>query len=170
MPNDATPSFVSSLVFGGAVEKIHVQTSANFSPLASVRFLDPAACAAFFEATSNGLVYGRDAQGRELVAWVEQIKDVDVIGGLLTNWILAGTTRCVRAVPVEKEMSKEYLWKMAERKGRVLEGMKDDVTKSGLSRYVIWRFCDIAHAVQFKAALARDEEWEAINVTFASDP
>lgn len=95
---------------------------------------------------------------------------MDVIGGLLGQWIQAGVTRCVRAVPVEAEYGREYLWEMAEQKTRKLEGIDDSRNEKTGARYVIWRFCDIKYAVEFKAALARDEEWEVCNVSYADDP
>lgn len=71
--------------------------------------------------------------GRELVVFVELAKDVDVIGGLLQGWIDTGASRCVRVIGVEEHWGKVALTKLAEVKGRVLEGMSDGVTPGGVS-------------------------------------
>ena len=173
LPSDATETFVTSLVFGGPLEKIDVQPSlsaASESSTAYIRFLDLSHCQKFYDATSNGLVYGHDSAGEERIAWVTLSSDVDVVGGLLSQWIIAGFTRCVRAVPVDDSITTDQLRKIAERKARKVEAVEDGQTITGMSRFVIWRFCNISHAVEFKAALSRDEEWEACNITFADDP
>lgn len=167
------------------MEQIHLRGDET----ASVKFLHAADCNKFYEDTSNGLVYGKDLQGKEKVVWVSLAKDVDVVGGLLSGWIEAEMTRCVRAVPVEDDIGKEYLWKIAARKNRNVENIEIGRNAGGVnispfpsavdyhtndlqqkSRFAIFRFADIAHAVTFKAALARDEEWEHCNITFAKDP
>ncbi|KAL9129023.1 MAG: hypothetical protein Q9217_002425 [Psora testacea] len=152
-------------VFGGPLEQIYIRDSDT----ASVKFLHAEDCTSFYEKTSNGLVYGKDANGREKIVWVSLGKDVDVVGGLLDQWITSDFTRCVRAVPVDEDYGKEALWKIASRKNRSIEGIEDGKTPGG-SRYIIFRFTDIAHAVQFRGALARDEEWEHCNITYTEDP
>ena len=138
--------------------------------------------------TSNGLVYKKDAKGRELVLFVELSKDVDVVGGLLRGWIASGVTRCVRAVGVETEWGMDGLLKMAERKNRKVEKIVDGQNSGGVgcptsdafptgkltrvwqARSVVFRFCKVEDAVQFRAALSRDEEWEHCNIHYAADP
>ena len=87
----------------------------------------------FYEETSNGLVYKKDAKGRELCVFVELSKDVDVVGGLLQGWIASGVTRCVRAVGVEAEWGLEGLLKIAERKNRKVEKVVDGQNGGGVS-------------------------------------
>lgn len=123
----------------------------------------------FYDETSNGLVYKQDAKGRELVVFVELCKDVDVVGGLLQGWILSGVTRCVRAVGVEADWGMDRLVKIAERKNRKVEKIVD-VYYPGGARSVVFRFCKVDDAVQFKAARSRDEEWEHCNIQYADDP
>lgn len=100
---------------------------------ASVKFLHAADCKKFYDETSNGLVYGKDPNEIEKFVWVELAKDVDVVGGLLTQWIASNFTRCVRAVPVDEDFGKEYLWKMASRKNRRVEGIEDGRNPGGVS-------------------------------------
>ena len=38
------------------------------------------------------------------------------------------------------------------------------------ARSVVFRFCKVEDAVQFKAALSRDEEWEHCGIHHAADP
>lgn len=87
----------------------------------------------FYEETSNGLVYEKDAKGRELVLFVELSKDVDVVGGLLQGWIASGVTRCVRAVGVEADWGMDGLLKIAERKNRKVEKIVDGQNPGGVS-------------------------------------
>lgn len=105
---------------------------------ATVRFMDAKDCQNYYDDTSNGVVYGKDAQGRELVCFVEQGKDVDVIGGLLLGWIDTGVTRCVKAVGVEEDFAVDTLRKMGERKGRRVESLEDGKTPGGVSSPNSW--------------------------------
>ena len=129
LPKGSTAGFVASLVFGGPVEQIHMSDGAT----ASVKFLHGADCKKFYDETSNGLVYGTYPNGRERIVWVSLAKDVDVVGGMLRQWITSDFTRCVRAVPVDEDLGKEYLWKMASRKNRSVEGIEDGQNPGGVS-------------------------------------
>lgn len=176
-----------SLIYGGPLESINIRDSISTRSAASiakvsasVRFLHAADCQRFYDDTSNGLVYGKDLQNREKVVYVELAQDVDVVGGMLSQWIDTGASRCVRAAPVEEEAAagafgRRSLWELAGRQGRKVEGMEEGRTPmraggQGNRRYVVWRFCEIKDAVAFRGALVRDEEWETCNVTFADDP
>lgn len=120
LPPASTTAFVASLVYGGPLEQIHIRDDDT----ASVRFLHAADGEKFYRDTSNGLVYGKDWQGKEKIVWVHLAKDVDVIGGKLEGWIQAEMTRCIRVVPLEDDIGKEYLWKIASRKNRIVEGIE----------------------------------------------
>ena len=96
--------------------------------------MDAGDCMKYYGDTSNGLVYEKDAKGRELVLFVELSKDVDVVGGLLQGWIAIGVTRCVRAVGVEADWSMDALVKIAERKNRKVEKIVDGQNAGGVSR------------------------------------
>ena len=89
----------------------------------------------FYEETSNGLVYKKDAKGCELVLFVQLGKEVDVVGGLLQGYIASGVTRCVRAVGVEVKWDWNDLVKMAERKNRKVEKIVDGQNAGGVSSY-----------------------------------
>ena len=78
-------------------------------------------------------MYAKDANKRDMVAFVDMGKDVDVVGGLLHAWIGQGATRCVRAVSVDKDLPIDRLKQMAEDKGRKLEAVKDAVNARGVS-------------------------------------
>ena len=164
LPTKSTLSLVASLVFGGPLENIKV-----YETMASVKFLHAADCQAYHDATSNGVVYGKDLQQNEKVCWVERSRDVDVIGGLLSEWIEKGVTRCVRAVPVDERIGMDALKSLALQKGRSLEGMELGKTPGGV-RFVVWRFAEIADSVAFRGALLRHEDWESCNIMYVSDP
>ena len=133
LPHGSTATFVASLVYGGPVEEIHIRSSAAGDLSAVIRFMDAEDCMRFYNETSNGLVYKKDAKERELVLFVELSKDVDVVGGLLQNWIVSGVTRCVRAVGVETDWGMDGLRKIAERKNRKVEKIVDGQNPGGVS-------------------------------------
>ena len=135
LPRDSTATFVASIVYGGAVEEIQIRSSAARNLTAVVRFMKAEDCSKFYEETSNGLVYKKDAKGRELVVFVELAKDVDVVGGLLQGWIDTGITRCVRAVGVESKWDLDGLFKIAERKNRKVEKIVDGQNAGGVSTH-----------------------------------
>ncbi|KAL6717111.1 hypothetical protein ACLMJK_005026 [Lecanora helva] len=171
IPSNATLSFVAGLVYGGAIEflNLNTTTSASGDMTATVRFMKADDCMSYYNATCNGVVYGKDAQGRELACFVKLGKDVDVVGGLLSNWIEHNVTRCVRAVGVDTGMDRAFLIKVREGKMGKLEGVSDTINPN-MHRAVVWRFCKVEDAVHFKASLSRDEEWEHCNIHHAVDP
>ena len=122
-------------MYGGPIEEIQIRPSAAGNLSAAVRFMNAKDCKRFYEETANGLVYKKDAKGRELVLFVELAKDVDVVGGLLQGWIDTGITRCVRAVGVESKWNSDGLRKIAERKGRRVEKIVDGQNAGGVSTY-----------------------------------
>lgn len=124
---------MACLVYGGAVEYIQMRSSADGVLTASVRFMDADACTQYYDDTSNGIVYKKDVQNRESVAFVELAKYVNVVGGMLQQWIDNGVTRCVRAVGVDEEWGTDGLKKIAERKNRKLEGISDSKNHGGVS-------------------------------------
>ena len=170
LPPSSTTAFICSMVFGGALERVKLHHDPDTAFItATVRFLSGDACKNFYDATANGLPFKFGPVSREMVAWVTLGKEVDVIGGLLAQQIEQGATRCVRAVPVDADLEAIDLKKLAVEKGRQFEGFEDGLTQED-SRFVIWRFCDIADAVAFRGVLARKEEFESCNVSFSEDP
>ena len=134
LPFKATPKFVASIIYGGAIEEINMRTSTFGDLSASVRFVSADDCMDFYDKTANGIVYKKDAQDRDLVLFVELGKDVDVVGGLLQGWIDTGVTRVVRAVGVDEGFSQDDLRILAEGKGRKLEALQDYINPGGVSR------------------------------------
>lgn len=110
-----------------------MRSSADGTFTASVRFTDADACKRYYDDTSNGIVYKKDIQNRESVAFVGLAKDVDVVGSMLQQWIDSGVTRCVRAVGVGEGWGMDGLQQIAERKGRKLEGISDSKNPGGVS-------------------------------------
>ncbi|MCJ1465500.1 hypothetical protein MMC07_004118 [Pseudocyphellaria aurata] len=157
-----TASLVASLVWGGIIEEIQVKSSS-----ADVLFADGDDCQTYFEATAGGIKYTRD--GRDTVVSVEKGRDVDVISGRLDTYLQRGFTRCVRAVDVLETFTLADLWTKAKLKNRKVEGIQVAKNEAGL-RYVVFRFCSIAHAVSFKQGIVRDEEWEHCNIHYVADP
>lgn len=168
-------------MWGGIVEEIQIKTSS-----ADVLFAYADDCQRYCDASANGIKYKKD--GRDLVAFVDKGKDVDIVSGQLSSYLEQGFTRCVRAVDVLDKFAPGDLRMKAEFKNRKVEGIDIGKTEAGVSltalavivwkyllhdtqlRYVVFRFCSIAHAVGFKLALARDEEWDHCNIHHIADP
>lgn len=131
--------------------------------------MDADVCKRYSDDTRNGIDYKPTPQSEELVAFVYPSQDVNPVGGMLQQYIDNGVTRCVRAVGVGEEWTPVALKKLAEEKGRKLEGISSSINPAG-ARSVVFRFCKVEHAVQFNSALVRNEDWEQCNVHFAADP
>ena len=117
LPPNSTPAFVSSIVFGGQLERIHMLgESAAF-----VTFLHGSDCQRFYAATDNGLVYGKSDDGREKFVHVRLGKEVDIVAGQLKEWISKGWTRCVRATHVDEDITLQEMKAQALGKRRALE-------------------------------------------------
>ncbi|KAL8723034.1 MAG: hypothetical protein Q9225_000576 [Loekoesia sp. 1 TL-2023] len=162
LPQDSTPTFIASLVYGGPLESISLSGTTAF-----VTFLRPDDAMKYYDATANGLLYKKD--GVEHVIMTDLGKDVNPVSGILREWTEKEFTRCVRAIGVDKEWSMESLYETAGRKGRKVEKIVDGKNVNKM-RSVTFRFCDIADAVKFKQMLNRAEEWEECNVHYAPDP
>ncbi|KAI4116076.1 MAG: hypothetical protein LQ345_003447 [Seirophora villosa] len=163
LPESSTPTFVASLVYGGALESIRTSEGKH----AYVTFLHADDAAKYYDATANGLLYKK--KGVDHVIMTDLGKDVDPVSGLLREWTEKEFTRCVRAVGVDEDWSLHALYATAEKKGRQVEKVVDGINANGM-RSVTFRFCDIADAVRFKQTLSRAEDWEECNIHFAPDP
>lgn len=172
---------------GGALERIDVKGST-----ACVLFLHAKDCQKFYDATANDLDYS--FEDRKGVAKVSKATDVNVVSGQVRTWIQAGFTRCVRVKDIRSDLNdeelKEKLREKAAYKNRIVEDVVIGITETNVSmsfsavfkticahqsekkelRFAIVRFCDIHHAIQFKNALTREEEWEECNIHFSPDP
>ncbi|MDI1488841.1 MAG: hypothetical protein OHK93_008117 [Ramalina farinacea] len=119
LPTNVTLAFIANLVYGGPLEKIRIHVGGKG---ASVTFLNPADCKKFFDSTGNGLAYnispptGPVRRFRHLD--VELSDTVEPVVGKLYEYVQKGLTRCVKAVPVDDEITMPFLEKMAADKNR----------------------------------------------------
>ncbi|KAL3476237.1 hypothetical protein BJX99DRAFT_228126 [Aspergillus californicus] len=157
-----TPDKVLSLIHGGVIESISVTAAGN----AHVLFCDFAACRAFYDKYPNGIDLDKE---RKFTAFVEIGKEVDVVSSQLSFHLSVGSTRVVRAVGVDMEVTMSELVKIATIGGRKVEKIIDSFVP-GFPRSVNFRFCSIDDAVRFRGALVRNEDWEHCNVQYNTDP
>lgn len=170
-------------MWGGIVEEINIKPN-----LAEVLFAYAEDCQNYCDATAKGIKFKKD--GRDVVTFVDKGKDVDVVSGKLTTFLELGFTRCVRAVDVHEKFTPNELRMKAELKNRKIESIEIGMTEAKVSfialvifplksclhdaqpplRFVVFRFCSISNAVEFKQSLQRDEEWEHCNVHYIADP
>ena len=162
--DNPSPQLIASLVFDGPLEQI--LTTSNS---ASVTFLHADDCQKYFNATGNGIKFGKN-----LIADVRLSTEVDVVGGRLQALIDKEATRCVRAVGIRPENQLKYHVLEAMAKGRMTRERKvERIIKEKNARgidSVTWRFCDIRDAEAFTTELRRDEIWEHFNIHYAPDP
>ncbi|KAL4800021.1 hypothetical protein BDV19DRAFT_384860 [Aspergillus venezuelensis] len=161
-PTWATPDKVLSMVHGGLIESVSITPTGN----AHVLFCDADACKAFYEKYPNGVDLDRE---RKLTAFIDLGEDVDVISSQLSFNLSVGSTRVVRAVGVDMEVTMSEVVKIATASNRRVEKIIDSYVP-GYPRSVSFRFCSIEDAVRFRAALVRNEEWEHCNVQYTTDP
>lgn len=152
---------------------------------AHVLFIYAKDCQKFYDATANGLVY--TVRGQKGIAHVAKAADVDVLSGQVRTFMEVGFTRCVRATGIASNIDLAKLKAKAALKNRKVDDVVLGANESGVSidsyhsgqvqclsrsqtQFAVFRFCDIRHAVQFKHALEREEEWEDSNIQFCSDP
>lgn len=114
LPSYATPSFVTSIVFGGALEEINVKAKPPF-----VIFLHARDCQNFYDKTANGLIYS--FEGRKGTVFVHKARDVDVLSGRVGSWIELGFTRCVRAMGIGSDVTVENIREKAAERNRSVE-------------------------------------------------
>ena len=129
LPRFATPEFVASLVFGGALEDIHMRGD----NVADVRFLNGDDCQRYAEKTEAGIIINKGVKGKEDIILTYISKDVNVVGGKLKEWIDQGRTRCVKAVGVEEDITMEKLQRLAASKsGGLLDRIADYKNERGV--------------------------------------
>ncbi|KAL5334534.1 hypothetical protein BJX70DRAFT_402508 [Aspergillus crustosus] len=158
----ATPDKVLSLVYGGVIESVSITPAGN----AHILFCDPDACKAFYKRYPNGIDLDKE---RKLAVFVDLGEDIDVISSQLSHSLSVGSTRVVRAVGVELDVTMNDLVKIATASSRKVEKIVDAYVP-GSPRSVNFCFCSIDDAVRFRAALVRNEDWEQCNVQYATDP
>ncbi|KAI4211811.1 MAG: hypothetical protein LQ351_005452 [Letrouitia transgressa] len=183
LPLNASPTLVAALVYGGPLEQIVVKPPSR----AEVVFLHTEDCMKYYDSTANGLLY-KPSRGVNKDKYYEIMtelgKDVNVVSGVLREWIEKEVTRCVRAVGVDKEWSLAWIQETAARKGRKVEKIVDgenmnkyvEIVQEGFlqnllqMRSIVFRFCEIGDAVKFKQSLNRSEDWEECNIHYYPDP
>ena len=94
---------------------------------AHVLFASPEDCQSYFDATSKGIKYKHD--GRDLYAYVNIGKDVDVVSGILCNYLGQNFSRCVRAIDAPSSFTDQQLRALAELKNRKVEGIERGTIK-----------------------------------------
>ena len=126
LPPSATLAFVANLVYGGPLERIRMHLGGKG---ASVTFLSPADCKKFFDSTANGLAYNTSTptgpERRVRYLDVELSDTVEPVVGKLYEYVQKGLTRCVKAVPVDDEITMPFLQKMAADKNRSVVKMQE---------------------------------------------
>ena len=126
LPFNATPSFVTSIVFGGALEQIQIN-----GKTASVVFLNAKYCQNFYEKTANGLAYS--FEGQKGTVLVDKALDVDVLSGQVRTYIELGFTRCVRAIGIGSDMTVEILREKAAERNKSVEDVFVGTTETNVS-------------------------------------
>ena len=190
LPTDSDLTLVQSLVYGGALESFNLMASKTS---AYVIFVDADVCDAFFDAHPNGIVFKNPKTRRNHVVYVDKGQDVDVVSSVLRAYLDCQASRVVRATGADEDWGMRALYKLAESKNRKVETIVDTYRdKVGrrphvivhpslmLSRTLTWddhqvrtiifRFTNIADAVNFRGQLLRDEDWEMCNIQFMDDP
>ncbi|KKK12671.1 hypothetical protein ARAM_006322 [Aspergillus rambellii] len=161
-PSWGAPDKVLSLIHGGLIENVSITPSGN----AHVLFCEHSACKAFYDKYPNGIVLDKE---RKLSVFVDMGTQVDVVSSNLSFNLSVGSTRVVRAVGVDMEITMTNLFEIASANNRRVEKIVDTFVP-GCPRIVNFRFCSIDDAVRFRAALVRSEEWEHCNVQYTTDP
>lgn len=126
LPSNATPSLVTSIVFGGALERIDIiQITGKGSSEARVLFLHGKDCQKFYDATANDLVY--IFEDRKGVAVVDKATNVDVLSGQVRTYIQVGFTRCLRVMDIRSALKDKELKEKFREKAASHNRMVDDV-------------------------------------------
>ncbi|KAI9838772.1 MAG: hypothetical protein M1837_002338 [Sclerophora amabilis] len=167
LPSTSTPYTILSLVTHGQIEAL-LYTPPSTS--ATVYFVNPDDCKAYYQATANGIpLKNSPSNEKEHVVFVELATEADPINGKLRELLDGGATRCVRAVGVKWNWDVAHLQTYARMRRRKVESVEVDKTFSG-TRIAIFRFCTIQDAARFRGAVERDVDWESCNVHYAPDP
>lgn len=103
---------------GGQIESVSITPSGN----AHVVFCDAAACKSFYDKHPNGIDLGME---RNLAVFVDLGREVDVVSSQLSLALSAGSTRVVRAVGVNINVTLAELVKLATGANRRLEKIID---------------------------------------------
>jgi hypothetical protein len=125
LPMTADNTLVASLIHGGTIEtfKLHPAFELSATKTATVLFADADAAQKYYDTYPNGLAFKHG--GRKYVTFVEMGKEVDVLGSLMRGQLEAGASRVVRATGADEDWGMGALLKLAQGKGRKVEGIAD---------------------------------------------
>ncbi|KAL1953810.1 hypothetical protein VTO42DRAFT_2137 [Malbranchea cinnamomea] len=162
----SAPDKIFSLIHGGQVESMSILPSGT---VAQVVFCDAAACRRYYDMYPNGLEVNHN--GRTAVIFVDMdSREPDVMSSRIREAIEKGSSRVVRAIGADLNLSMVNMINLAEGNNLKLEKITDIYVPSTQVRTVRFRFCSIDHALRFRATLTRLDEWEQANVQFVTDP
>ena len=126
LPANADNTLVASLLHGGTIEafRLFLPSETSTTKSATVLFTDADAAQTYYDKYPNGidLKYGTH---RKCVAFVDIGKEVDVLSSLMRGHLEAGASRVVRATGADEDWGMRALCKLAEAKGRKIEGITD---------------------------------------------
>ncbi|PTU20119.1 hypothetical protein P175DRAFT_0439174, partial [Aspergillus ochraceoroseus IBT 24754] len=117
-PSWGAPDKVLSLIHGGLIENVSITPSGN----AHVLFCEHSACKAFYDKYPNGIVLDKE---RKLSVFVDMGTQVDVVSSNLSFNLSVGSTRVVRAVGVDMEITMTNLFEIASANNRRVEKIVD---------------------------------------------
>ncbi|PKY02956.1 hypothetical protein P168DRAFT_291131 [Aspergillus campestris IBT 28561] len=155
-----SPNKVLSLIHGGVVESVYVTPTGK----AHILFCDHEACDAFYKKYPNGI----DLESK-FTAFVETGHEVDVVSSALAYNLSVGSSRVVRVVGANMDVTMEQLYNLAKTGNRKVEKILDTYVPD-TPRTVVFRFCSIENAVHFHKMLVRDADWEHCNIQYGTDP
>ncbi|KAL9615913.1 MAG: hypothetical protein Q9160_009151 [Pyrenula sp. 1 TL-2023] len=165
LPRDTTFALVQSLVFGGALELIHLIPEKS---AAYVTYIDPEKCDKFYNTHANGITFA-STDGRKTFCEVNRLKTVEPISGVLNAQLECGATRAIVATGVDEEWRLRALQKIGEVNGGTLVAVNETIKDTG-ARVVTWCFAKVGEATRFRYYLLNNDDFELCKVDFAADP
>jgi len=163
IPRAATASIISSLVYGGAIERVNFKSGDS---KAFVTFTTGQAAKCYFERTANGVFY--DKLPLRFLVDVDIAKNDEPVSSRLRTQLECGATRIVLIKSCPHEYTKAALKKIASDKKRALEDVLDFTQVT--PRQVVFRFMNIDSAVMFLSTMKKDEDFMDAEIMFAADP
>ncbi|KAF2742861.1 hypothetical protein M011DRAFT_471895 [Sporormia fimetaria CBS 119925] len=159
---------IQSVVWGGRLESIHLPPKAG--DFAMVKFVTAEGCRKYFDATENGIEV--PTEKGKLVILVEQSAGPNSVSDVLQHCIEGDVSRCVRAIGADEDWSDVALRRLAMETSKA-KGDIDIIARGKTAKglhFIEFRFATIYHALNFKRELHNDEEWEACNIVYSTDP
>ena len=126
LPLDVNPSLVTSIVFGGPLEKIEI-----IQQTAHVLFLYAQDCQNYLNSTVNGVIFGHG--GCRYLASVIASPEMNTTSGQVVAYMNKDITRCIRAIGVDECMTIERMREKAAYKNRDVDDIIVETTATGVS-------------------------------------